>query len=491
MVAPRSRGVAVVSLPKEKRAQAPLTNREVQEVYRTGRTLEEAFGWAQDVEWTYLDAQLYVLQSRPITTTTGISQQDNRAWYLSLHRSLENLNALRESIEKTYIPQMISDAERLSKNDLAVLDTEQLAQAIRDRQRIWAHWQKVYWDHFIPFAHAVRLFGQIYNRVVKPDDPHEFARLLPSAPLKSVQRNQRLIRMATAIGGRSNRAAKSADRRHHHHDAREVISEIARKADSSTLRSLFATTSVDKQTAFLAELSKVAGKKTSRRQAGCKALVERFLEAFPVAQRKNAAGLLELARASYKLRDDDNIYMGRVEAELLRALVEAKGQSRNAAGLRVATTTADQFVQALTNPRFRPSPETHAPGGDATHEVKARQLVGQPAGEGVAVGPARVVKRREDLLDFRRGEILICHAVDPNMTFVVPLAAAVVERRGGMLIHGAIIAREYGLPCITGVPDVCRAITTGDRITVDGYLGIVTVGPGSDAPALTERANSN
>ena len=113
MVAARSRGVAVVSLPKEKRDQAPLTNREVQEVYRTGRSLESAFGWAQDMEWTYRDTQLHVLQSRPITTTTAISQQDNRAWYLSLYRSLQNITDLRESIEKTYIPQMIADAEHL------------------------------------------------------------------------------------------------------------------------------------------------------------------------------------------------------------------------------------------------------------------------------------------------------------------------------------------------------------------------------------------
>ena len=58
----------------------------------------------------------------------------------------------------------------------------------------------------------------------------------------------------------------------------------------------------------------------------------------------------------------------------------------------------------------------------------------------------------------------------------MPLATAVVERRGGMLIHGAIIAREYGLPCITGIPDATTLIETGDQITVDGYLGIVTLG---------------
>jgi len=109
--------------------------------------------------------------------------------------------------------------------------------------------------------------------------------------------------------------------------------------------------------------------------------------------------------------------------------------------------------------------------------VSARQLTGQPAGPGLARGPARIVAGSADLAAFHPGDVLVCDAVDPNMTFIVPLAAAVVERRGGMLIHGAIIAREYGLPCVTGVVDATRRIRTGDRLTVDGYLGIVTVGP--------------
>ncbi len=107
---------------------------------------------------------------------------------------------------------------------------------------------------------------------------------------------------------------------------------------------------------------------------------------------------------------------------------------------------------------------------------QARQIVGQPAGPGLAVGLARVVAGRDDLAAFEDGEILVCDAIEPSMTFVVPLAAGIVERRGGMLIHGAIIAREYGLPCVTGVPLATELIRTGDRLTVDGYLGIVVIG---------------
>jgi pyruvate,water dikinase len=120
-------------------------------------------------------------------------------------------------------------------------------------------------------------------------------------------------------------------------------------------------------------------------------------------------------------------------------------------------------------------PETGAPKVDTGFRARPRQLVGQPAGPGLATSKARVIDDFEDLFEFEAGDVLVCDAVDPNMTFIVPMASAVVERRGGMLIHGAIIAREYGLPCVTGVPDVTELICTGDRLTVDGYLGIVTV----------------
>lgn len=53
-----------------------------------------------------------------------------------------------------------------------------------------------------------------------------------------------------------------------------------------------------------------------------------------------------------------------------------------------------------------------------------------------------MISRPSDLFEFKWGEVLVCDAIDPGMTFVIPLATAVVERRGGMLIHGAIIARE-------------------------------------------------
>jgi pyruvate,water dikinase len=80
--------------------------------------------------------------------------------------------------------------------------------------------------------------------------------------------------------------------------------------------------------------------------------------------------------------------------------------------------------------------------------------------------------------------VLVCDAIQPMMTHLVPLAAAVVERRGGVLIHGAIIARELGIPCVNGVTHVVDLLQDGDVVTVDGHLGIVTIGPPDFSPEL-------
>ena len=117
-----------------------------------------------------------------------------------------------------------------------------------------------------------------------------------------------------------------------------------------------------------------------------------------------------------------------------------------------------------------PSRSAHAPG------ETPRQLIGQPASPGVASGLVRCIRGREDLGAFRQGEVLVCDAIQPTMTHLVPLAGAIVERRGGMLIHGAIIARELGIPCVNGVRQAAEILGNGDLVTVDGHLGIVTVG---------------
>jgi len=203
---------------------------------------------------------------------------------------------------------------------------------------------------------------------------------------------------------------------------------------------------------------------------------DRFLSHFQGDQLKFAQQLMELAGVSYKIRDDDNIYLGKIESQLIRATDLAKNRLAAKGDPDSRLRNANELIALLNNPDQQPKKKRKkSKSKQDSVKLKARQIVGQPAVAGLSSGIARVVLTSDDLFDFKAGEILVCEAIDPNMTFIVPLAAAIVECRGGMLIHGAIIAREYGIPCVTGIPLATSRISSGDTITVDGFLGIVTL----------------
>jgi len=484
-IVPIEQGVQLNPLPASMSQMPPLNAQETREVFGQARRAEDFFGAAQDVEWTYRDRSLVLLQSRPITTLSTGKTGDNRGWYLSLHRSFENLKSLRKKIEAELVPGMIAAAEELAATDLTVLSDRALAAEIKHRLEINHHWVNVYWDEFIPFAHGVRLFGQVYNDAIQPEDPYEFVDLLTQTEMASLERNRMLEDLASLI-------------RNDYRLAKRLQKGLYAEADSNFLKhvetvilkfgDLSCTVTGGSQCAqdseplikILLEMATHPPAPISGRKSGnVESLKEKFLACFAGDQRTRTDELLDLARTSYRLRDDDNIYLGRIEAQLLAAIREARQRIENVESRGPDAPAANELEAVLADLDHRT--ETLNPyrqKAGATFDIKPRQLIGQPGGPGLASGRARVVRQHADLADFRHGEVLVCDAVDPNMTFVVPLASAVVERRGGMLIHGAIIAREYGLPCVTGIPDATGLIETGDKITVDGYLGMVTIGTG-------------
>ena len=478
-------GIVQDRLPEDLAATPPLKTDEVLMVFDLAAKAETYFQLPQDVEWTFKDDTLFVLQSRPITTIAGEAAGDKRGWYLSLHRSFENLKALRKKIEEELIPGMISAAEAMKSIDPAALSDQELALEVKHRWEVNSKWVNIYWEDFIPFAHGVRLFGQVYNDAMQPEDAYGFIDLLTQTEMASLERNRLLAELADRVRGDHQLADQLKEGNPALVDP-EFLSDVEgfiRKYGDLSCSMTGGTQCVeDAQPLFkillqMALHPPVPTSKLKSHRADTRK--EDFLSHFEGQQRVQAAELLDLARASYQLRDDDNIYLGRIEAQLLVAMqagrrrVNASEPSADAtAGMKALRRVLDELDR-----RSAPSKPIEKPNGKS-FEVKPRQLVGQPAGPGLSRGRARVIRQHSDLAEFKSGEALICDAVDPNMTFVVPLASAVVERRGGMLIHGAIIAREYGLPCVTGIPDATDLIQTGDEITVDGYLGIVTVGSG-------------
>ncbi|NLW35403.1 MAG: hypothetical protein GXY80_07975, partial [Syntrophorhabdus aromaticivorans] len=474
-VRPSPAGTSLEDLPHGLRERPPLEHVEVGKVYSIAMKAEKRFGRPQDVEWTFRGDSIFTLQSRPVTA--GV-KKDERSWNLSLRRSFENLRILRKRIEEDLIPSLVDEAEKLSDTDLLLLEDGELAEVLAQRHEAAERWIRVYWDEFIPFAHGARLFGQVYNDRMKPEDPFSFIDILRPDSMAGTDRNSRLERIAGEIArnGKLKENLKKVEAGSPSAEGEFFVREAMKELGPDSALILPGR---EQEMAFARLLLEMSGKTPLQKPRTARPgdLEESLLASFPDEEREFAMELLDLARASYRLRDEDNIYLGRVERLRDEALAEGAARLSAREGVAGNRSPIQEIIKALKDPLYMPVHATGdaPPAEERGFKVSPRQLTGQPAGHGLAKGKARVVRDRNDLFSFKSGEILVCDAIDPNMTFVVPLASGIVERRGGMLVHGAIIAREYGLACVTGVPDATTLIGTGDTLTVDGYLGIVVI----------------
>jgi phosphohistidine swiveling domain-containing protein len=108
------------------------------------------------------------------------------------------------------------------------------------------------------------------------------------------------------------------------------------------------------------------------------------------------------------------------------------------------------------------------------HEPPSHEdATGLGASAGVVEGRARVVVDPSTVRDLAPDDVLICHITDPSWCGLMSLAGAVVTDVGSILSHGAIIARELGIPCVVNTRDATRRFADGDRIVVDGKAGTV------------------
>jgi phosphoenolpyruvate synthase/pyruvate phosphate dikinase len=131
--------------------------------------------------------------------------------------------------------------------------------------------------------------------------------------------------------------------------------------------------------------------------------------------------------------------------------------------------------------RRRQIPRLLLSDGRAFYEGIAEQtgdsedrITGSPVSPGVAEGIVHVVldPRQANL---RPGEILVCPGTDPSWTPLFLSAGALVMEVGGLMTHGSVVAREYGIPGVVGVHAATTRLKTGQRVRVDGSRGVVEV----------------
>jgi len=185
--------------------------------------------------------------------------------------------------------------------------------------------------------------------------------------------------------------------------------------------------------------------------------------------------LLELApklQAKSQIRDLKDIFFLRIEE--IEPVFRGKADFDVTAIIAGRRSEYDHW-QTITPPgtivgRFDPQKTVPAP-----LETDAEVLKGLAVSAGVVTGKARVILRADAQQQLLPGEILVAPFTDPGWTpYFVP-AAAVVMDQGSLLSHGSIVAREYGIPAVVNVGSATKIIKTGQKIQVDGNLGLVRI----------------
>lgn len=133
-----------------------------------------------------------------------------------------------------------------------------------------------------------------------------------------------------------------------------------------------------------------------------------------------------------------------------------------------------KFYEKLTPPRVITSDGEIIAGKYKRENLPDEAILGLPVSSGVIEGRARVILNMEDA-DLEAGDILVTSFTDPGWTPLFVSIKGLVTEVGGLMTHGAVIAREYGLPAVVGVENATKLIRDGQRIRVHGTEGYIEI----------------
>lgn len=209
--------------------------------------------------------------------------------------------------------------------------------------------------------------------------------------------------------------------------------------------------------------------KTYRRLIGLreypKYLLVRVLAEYKRAIMEEARGLA----ATGTIREEEDVFYLTLD-ELTRAVATGRADRDKIAARKGKYAEYEK----LKPPRVLTSEGEALYGAYAPRDLPPGALAGTPVSAGTVEGRARVVKKLEEA-DLERGDILVAPFTDPGWTPLFVSASGLVTEVGGLMTHGAVVAREYGIPAVVGVDDATRKIRDGERIRVDGSSGVVEV----------------
>jgi pyruvate,water dikinase len=175
-----------------------------------------------------------------------------------------------------------------------------------------------------------------------------------------------------------------------------------------------------------------------------------------------------LVQAGVILQKEDSYYL---TFEELREVVRTNKSDPGAISKR---KDEHQLYQKLTPPRVITSDGEIIAGRYKRENLPAEAIAGLAVSFGVIEGRARVILKMEDA-NIAEGDILVTAFTDPSWTPLFISIKGLVTEVGGMMTHGAVVAREYGLPAVIGVENATKLIKDGQRIRVNGTEGYVEI----------------
>jgi pyruvate,water dikinase len=130
--------------------------------------------------------------------------------------------------------------------------------------------------------------------------------------------------------------------------------------------------------------------------------------------------------------------------------------------------TAPDLITEAPDGRLAVSAEPAVPVSDSG------AWSGIAVSSGTATGIARIVRTPTDASRLQQGDVLVAPSTDPGWTPLFLRASAIVMETGGFLSHGAIVAREYGIPAVGNIPGILNMLHDGEPISVNGSTGRVS-----------------
>ncbi|HLD06937.1 MAG TPA: PEP-utilizing enzyme [Candidatus Nanoarchaeia archaeon] len=131
------------------------------------------------------------------------------------------------------------------------------------------------------------------------------------------------------------------------------------------------------------------------------------------------------------------------------------------------------FIGLLNEFRILSGKEAHAFANTYLKKKLMGRLSGRIASPGVGRGRARVVLAKKDFAKVRKGDVLVVSNTTPDFVPVMKKAAAIVAEEGGITAHVSVVSREFGVPCVVGIPHITKIIYDGEMVEVDADKGIV------------------